>query len=332
MHHRLIPGKALDPASPWKVTQDYLNALPPSTTPLSTLTPLGLNKEPIRALKSNRRTRLMAIFNVTTDSFSDGGEHLPPTETDASPKLDRRPQKLDKFIENGATIIDIGGQSTAPGAKDVPVELETERVLDAISLLQDKNILISVDTFRAPVAEAAVKAGAHIINDVSAGVLDPEMLPTMARLGTTVCLMHMRGTPQTMMKKTDYSPDGLIPTVAKELLERVAAAEEAGIRRWRIILDPGIGFAKNLEQNLELLRRFDELRNWPGLRGLPWLVGTSRKSFIRRILGVQTIAHTLLGTSAIVAAAIEGGADIVRVHDVSHMAKVVKVADAIWRV
>jgi 2-amino-4-hydroxy-6-hydroxymethyldihydropteridine diphosphokinase/dihydropteroate synthase len=330
--HRLIPGKALNPASPWKVTQDYLNALPPSATPLSTLTPLGLNQEAIRALKSNRRTHVMAIFNVTTDSFSDGGEHLPPTETNAPPEQDHRLNTLNRFIKNGATIIDIGGQSTAPGTKDVPVELETERVLDAISLLQDKNILISVDTFRAPVAEAACKAGAHIINDVSAGVLDPEMLPTMARLGITVCLMHMRGTPQTMMEKTDYSPDGLIPTVAKELLERVAAAEEAGIRRWRIILDPGIGFAKNVEQNLELLRRFDELRDWPGLRGFPWLVGTSRKSFIRRTLGVKTVSQTLWGTSATVAAAIQGGADIVRIHDVSQMAQVAKVADAIWRV
>jgi 2-amino-4-hydroxy-6-hydroxymethyldihydropteridine diphosphokinase/dihydropteroate synthase len=277
----------------------------------------------------------MAIFNVTTDSFSDGGEHLPPTKITRSPRgprSDRRILTLNKFIKNGATIIDIGGQSTAPGAKDVPVELETERVLDAISLLHDKNILISVDTFRAPVAEAAIKAGAHIINDVSAGVLDPEMLPTMARLGSTVCLMHMRGTPQTMMEKTDYSPKGLIPTVAKELLEHVAAAEEAGIRRWRIILDPGIGFAKTVDQNLELLRRLDELRDWPGLKGLPWLVGTSRKSFIRKILGVKNIAETLSGTGATVAAAIQGGADIVRVHDVLHMAKVAQVSDAIWRV
>ena len=329
--HRLIPGKTLDPASPWKITQDYLNALPPSTTPLSTLTPLGLNKDPIRALKSNRRTHVMAIFNVTTDSFSDGGHHLPSPDASASTGEDNRLKTLQMFIQNGATIIDIGGQSTAPGAKDVPTELETTRVLDAISLLQDKQILISVDTFRASVAEAAVKAGAHIINDVSAGRLDPEMLPTMARLGTTVCLMHMRGTPQTMMQKTDY-PDGLIPTVAKELLERVAAAEEAGIRRWRIILDPGIGFSKVGNQNLELLRRLDELRDWPGLGGLPWLVGASRKSFIGRILGQKTVYRRRWGTAATVAAAVQGGADIVRVHDVHQMAQVAKVSDAIWRV
>jgi 2-amino-4-hydroxy-6-hydroxymethyldihydropteridine diphosphokinase/dihydropteroate synthase len=275
----------------------------------------------------------MAIFNVTTDSFSDGGEHLLAVDSNGSSGVDKRPKTLKMFIQNGATIIDIGGQSTAPGAKDVPIEIETQRVLDAISLLHNKEVLVSVDTFRASVAEAAVKAGAHIVNDVSAGKLDPEMLPTMARLGTTVCLMHMRGTPRTMMKMTDY-PDGVLPTVAKELLERVAAAEEAGIRRWRIILDPGIGFSKNLEQNLELLRRFDELRDWPGLRGLPWLVGSSRKSFIGRILGkkAEKPAQRRWGTVATVAAAIQGGTDIVRVHDVRQMAQVAKVADAIWRV
>jgi 2-amino-4-hydroxy-6-hydroxymethyldihydropteridine diphosphokinase/dihydropteroate synthase len=153
----------------------------------------------------------------------------------------------------------------------------------------------------------------------------------MASLGKTVCLMHMRGTPATMNKLTDYSPEGLIPTIAQELLQRVAAAEAAGIRRWRIILDPGIGFAKTGTQNLEILRRMEELRDWPGLRGLPWLLGSSRKNFIGKITGVKEPRERVWGTAATVAAAIQGGADIVRVHDVFEMGQVVKMSDAIWR-
>jgi 2-amino-4-hydroxy-6-hydroxymethyldihydropteridine diphosphokinase/dihydropteroate synthase len=182
------------------------------------------------------------------------------------------------------------------------------------------------------VAKKAIMAGAHIVNDISGGLLDPYMLKTLARLGCTVILMHMRGTPETMMEKrfTTYKGD-LIATVGNELRERISAAEAAGIRRWRIILDPGIGFAKNQEQNLELLRRFNELREYPGLEGLPWVVGVSRKSFIGRITGVQEPKDRTWGTAGAVTAAVQGGADIVRVHDVDEMAKVVRMADAIWR-
>ena len=230
------------------------------------------------------------------------------------------------------TIWDVGGQSTAPGVKEVSVAEETKRVVDTIEEISDcfGELAISVDTYRASVAEAAVKAGATIINDVSAGAMDPDMLPTMARLGVTVILMHMRGTPQTMSGLTSY-PRGLIPTIAEELLERVAAAEAAGIRRWRIILDPGIGFAKTAEQNLKILQRFDELRDWPGLRGLPWLVGSSRKSFIGKITGVEKPSERTWGTAVTVAAAIQGGADVVRVHDVKEMTQVIEMSDAIWR-
>jgi 2-amino-4-hydroxy-6-hydroxymethyldihydropteridine diphosphokinase/dihydropteroate synthase len=239
------------------------------------------------------------------------------------------------MIESGATLIDVGGQSSAPGAADVSAKEEISRILPAIELIrshpQAKNIVISVDTYRAPVAEAAIKAGADMVNDISAGLLDPEMLPTVAKLGNTVCLMHMRGNPATMNKLTDYGPEGLIPTIARELLQRVAAAEEAGIRRWRVILDPGIGFAKTGAQNIEILRRMDELRDWPGLRGLPWLVGSSRKNFVGKITGIQEPKHRVWGTATTVTASVQGGADIVRVHDVSEMAQVVKMADAIWR-
>jgi 2-amino-4-hydroxy-6-hydroxymethyldihydropteridine diphosphokinase/dihydropteroate synthase len=266
----------------------------------------------------------MAILNLTPDSFSDGGKHS-------------KDSIYTNFSSNiqGASIIDFGGQSSAPYAVDVSAEEEASRIIPVIKQLRRDPAYdakaISVDTYRASVAEAAVKAGADIINDISAGQLDPEMLPTMARLGKTVCLMHMRGTPATMNKLTDYSPLGLIPTIANELLKRIAAAEEAGIRRWRIILDPGIGFAKTKEQNLEILRNLDELRDWPGLTGLPWLVGSSRKNFVGKITGVEEPHKRTWGTAATVAAAIQGGADIVRVHDVEEMAQVAKMSDAIWR-
>jgi 2-amino-4-hydroxy-6-hydroxymethyldihydropteridine diphosphokinase / dihydropteroate synthase len=267
----------------------------------------------------------MAILNVTPDSFSDGGIHGGDSLSDT----------ISAFIEASATIIDIGGQSSAPGAPDVSAKEEISRILPAIELIRrhpkSESIAVSIDTYRASVAEAAIKAGADIVNDVSAGTIDPQMLSTVGRLGKTISLMHMRGTPATMSKLTDYGPKGLIPTIAQELLQRIAAAEEAGIRRWRIILDPGIGFAKSNKQNVAILRRMDELRDWPGLRGLPWLLGSSRKGFIGHITGVETPKERIWGTAATVAAAVQGGADIVRVHDVFAMTQVVKMSDAIWR-
>ncbi|KAK0123402.1 trifunctional dihydropteroate synthetase [Cadophora gregata f. sp. sojae] len=403
----LIPGKPLDSMNPWKVTQDYLNELPQSEAPMSTVTPLSEYMKPLRALDPRRNTSMMAILNATPDSFSDGGRLLKGAdeydESEAQQKAQQgqdseasllaqsaaseKSDKNDAPGEKGETSVevkregkqrdaitdgplstsglsdfmfaieqhhrkwgealathavsehtwdaiwDVGGQSTAPGVKEVSVEEETKRVVDTIEEITDAygNMTISVDTYRASVAEAAAIAGATIINDVSAGAMDPDMLPTMARLGVTVILMHMRGTPQTMSGLCDY-PQGLIPTIAEELLERVAAAEAAGIRRWRIILDPGIGFAKTAEQNLEILRRFDELRDWPGLRGLPWLVGSSRKSFIGKITGVEKPNERSFGTAVTVAAAIQGGADIVRVHDFKEMKQVITMSDAIWRV
>ena len=267
----------------------------------------------------------MAILNVTPDSFSDGGLH-------SKQSLE---STLKSFVQGGASIIDVGGQSSAPGAREVSAEEEISRVCPVIERISrhplGKNVAVSVDTYRASVAEAAVKAGADIVNDISAGELDPDMLPTVARLGKTICLNHMRGNPTTMTKLTNYEPNGLIPTMARELMEKVAAAEKAGIRRWRIILDPGIGFAKQKSQNTEILRRLDELRSWPGLVGMPWLIGSSRKKFIGHITGVNNASDRVWGTSATVTAAVQGGADIVRVHDVQQMAQVVKMSDAIWR-
>jgi 2-amino-4-hydroxy-6-hydroxymethyldihydropteridine diphosphokinase/dihydropteroate synthase len=270
----------------------------------------------------------MSILNVTPDSFSDGGTHSP-----TSPLAFQKTATA--HIRSGASILDIGGQSTRPNAPEVPAKEELSRVIPAIQLVRAlpaaANTAISIDTFRASVASAAITAGADIINDVSAGTMDPDMLPTVARLGCTVVLMHMRGTPATMSALASY-PGGLIPTVAAELLDRVAAAEAAGVRRWRIILDPGIGFAKTQEHNLSLLRELKQLREWPGLGSFPWLVGTSRKAFVGRITGVEEARERTWGTAAAVSAAVAGGADVVRVHDVEEMEKVVAVADAVWRV
>jgi 2-amino-4-hydroxy-6-hydroxymethyldihydropteridine diphosphokinase/dihydropteroate synthase len=270
----------------------------------------------------------MAILNMTPDSFSDGSVH-----TVADPEGLKR--TLREFIDSGASIIDIGGQSTRPNATLLGANEELDRILPAIKLIRSMpeadRVAISVDTFYARVADEAIAAGADIINDVTGGVADSEILPLAAKLQKTIILMHMRGSPQIMTKLTDY-PDGVIAGVGQELVERVNAAKEAGIPPWRIVLDTGIGFAKTQSQNLELLRRFDELRDYPGLQGLPWLVGTSRKGFIGNITGVQKADQRTWGTAATVTASIRAGADIVRVHDVAEMSQVVKMADAIYRV
>jgi 2-amino-4-hydroxy-6-hydroxymethyldihydropteridine diphosphokinase/dihydropteroate synthase len=321
--YRLIPSKSLYPEKPWKLVQDYLNELPSTGEPLSSLTPLR-GSQGLAPLVHNRKTQVMAILNLTPDSFSDGGKN----------DLTNIRDTVLRHIRGGATIIDVGGQSTAPGRPEVSAEEEASRVVPAIEVIRSMpeaiDVAISVDTYRASVAEQAVASGADIINDVSAGLLDPDMLPTVARLGKTICLMHMRGTPQNMVELTNYE-GGLIPTIASELVERISAAEKAGIRRWRIILDPGLGFAKTADQNLELLRSLEELRAWPGLTGLPWLVGSSRKSFVGKVTRAEEPLDRIWGTAATIAAAVQGGADVVRVHDVSEMAKVTAMADAIWR-
>ncbi|MCJ1249595.1 trifunctional dihydropteroate synthetase [Trapelia coarctata] len=323
----LIPQGTLPPGQKVGTFHEHLAALPRSSTPLSPVTPFHPSLQPLAPLVPTRPTHLMAILNLTPDSFSDGGVH-PSNPTSLLPIVR-------SFTSAGATILDIGGQSTRPHASEVSVHEEILRVLPTIQLIRSlpefDNLAISIDTYRAAVAIAAISAGANIINDVSAGTMDPDMLPTAARLGATIILMHMRGTPLTMTTLTSY-PHGIIPTIASELLDRVRAAEAAGIFRWRIMLDPGIGFAKNHGQNLEILRRLGELREYDELKGFPWVVGASRKGFIGRITGVKEASERAWGTATTVAAAVQGGADVVRVHDVSEMGQVAKVADAIWRV
>lgn len=236
---------------------DHAEDLGQPDPPIHTLTSLGEGCSDLRSRGHGRATIVMAIVNVTPDSFSDGGEN-------ATADLDGIRELVRRHIKDGATIIDVGGQSSRPNAPDVMAEEEIRRVVPIIqaikALPEAAGVAISADTYRASVAEAAVAAGAHIVNDISAGLLDPQMLPTVARLGCTYIMMHMRGTPATMMDEENCSyPGGIISTVKSELGDRVRRAQTAGIRRWRIVLDPGIGFSKTVEQNLALLQNLKNL-------------------------------------------------------------------------
>ncbi|EWC47229.1 hypothetical protein DRE_03348 [Drechslerella stenobrocha 248] len=303
----------------------HLAALPGA----STVYPRMLLSSSIPSLQPTnkaRSTRIMAIINLTPDSFSDGGVH----------NIDNIEATIQRAVKAGASIIDLGGMSTRPGASNVPETEEIERVVPVISSIRSssdpevRGVTISIDTFRSSVARAAVNAGADLINDVSAGVQDEDMIKTAIELDVPIVLMHMRGTPENMSSLASY-PDGVIETVGRELEERLGVVLKAGLKRWKIILDPGLGFAKSTEHNLEILQNFGKLRTREALNGIPWLLGPSRKRFIGEITHVQKPDQRQWGTGVAVAACIAGGADIVRVHDVEEMAGVVKMADAIWR-
>ncbi|KAF2223893.1 Dihydropteroate synthase-like protein [Elsinoe ampelina] len=426
----LIPEKVITALDASRPIKDYLADLSPSDPPLSPIVPFGPGQF-LRPLDRSRKTILMSILNVTPDSFSDGGRFVTSlTEknegkfcmTKKSTKHElsipnkgdivtarqivlqndqhrRLFRALATAVADGGDILDIGGQSSRPGAASITAEQEIDRIRPAMAIraMFFPSIPTSVDTYRAQVAKATpelgyqfpvttenkqphIEPGAHIVNDISAGLLDGNMLSTVAKQRQTIVLMHMRGTPETMNKLTDY-PEGVVKGVAEELKQRVAEAEAAGIPRWRIVLDPGIGFAKTAEQNWELLRSLNILREWDGLRGLPWLVGTSRKRFMGDALakddevvlgraeqmgsesgltgaleaewaGVANEAREKIGageregmhdpkirrvdlrdigTAATVAAAVQGGADVVRVHETRIARDVIAVADAIWR-
>jgi len=274
-----------------------------------------------RTLELGERTLVMGVLNVTPDSFSDGGRYL-----DAGEAV-RRALEMEA---EGADIIDVGGESTRPGSEGVKAETELGRVLPVIEGLHGRlKIPISIDTQKAAVARAAIAAGAEMVNDVSALRADAEMGEAMRRAGVPVVLMHMRGRPKTMQKRP-FARD-VMRDVTRGLREAMERALRAGIARSRVILDPGIGFGKSMEQNCEVLARLPELARL----GCPLLVGTSRKSFIAKLLGGTGEDNRVWGTAATVAAAALGGAQIVRVHDVKEMAQVVRVADAIagkaWR-
>lgn len=262
------------------------------------------------------RTYIMGILNVTPDSFSDGGLYF---------DLDRALERAYSMVEAGADIIDVGGESTRPGSDPVPLEEELRRVLPVVErLVRELKVPISVDTYKAEVARQALERGATLINDITGLRGDPRMPEVVARFGCPVVVMHIKGTPKNMQENPTY--EDVVAEVKEYLLEGIRLAEEAGLSREKIIIDPGIGFGKTVEHNLEILRRLKEFK----ALGQPLLVGTSRKSFIGKILNLP-VNERLLGTVATVALSIAGGADIVRVHDVGEMKQVVQMADAVVR-
>ncbi len=258
---------------------------------------------------------IMGVLNVTPDSFSDGGEYHNPAKAIA--------HGLEMFAE-GADIIDIGGESTRPGSKAVSVAEQLKHVVpvvEALSKQGDKPI--SVDTSSAEVARQALAAGAGIINDISAGRADRQMFEVVAESGCPVVLMHMQGTPEDMQGEPHY--EDVVEEITGFLAKAIERAIAGGVHRDRIIVDPGIGFGKTIEHNLQVLRNLEEFHRL----GRPLLVGTSRKSFIGRILSQDLPKERIWGTAATVALAVAAGAHIVRVHDVYQMCQVASMAYAI---
>lgn len=258
----------------------------------------------------------MGIINVTPDSFSDGGLFVDP---------DRAVEYGIRLEADGADIIDLGGESTRPGALPVTAEDEIKRTIPVIKGLSGHvNIPISIDTYKSEVAELAIKAGASIINDVSALRFDPEMVNVAREYDTPVVLMHMLGTPQNMQTNPVYGD--IVQEVYNFLRERIEYAVKSGIRRDNIIIDPGIGFGKRLAHNLTLIKHLEVFQDL----GCPLLIGPSRKAFIGDLLDVP-VNERSYGTAAVVALSITKGANIVRVHDVLAMKHVVKMTDAILK-
>jgi dihydropteroate synthase len=256
----------------------------------------------------------MGVVNVTPDSFYDGGFYFDPA---------RAIERGLVLAAEGADIIDIGGESTRPGSDAVPADEERKRVLPVISALKEKTAaLISIDTTKAEVAEAAIAAGACIVNDISAGRFDAQMFSLISRSGAGLILMHMKGTPKTMQINPYY--EDVLAEVKAFLQERMEAAEAFGIQRDRLIIDPGIGFGKRLEDNLALLNKLNALAEL----GRPVLAGISRKSFIGKILNLGP-SDRLEGTIAAAVMAILRGASLLRVHDIQAVKRAVAVAEAI---
>ena len=267
-----------------------------------------------RELVLGHRTCVMGVINVTPDSFSDGGRFL-----DADRAVDLGLQ----MVREGAAMIDIGGESTRPGASPVPAEEELDRIAPVIDKLRpETDVFISIDTTKASVARWALEHGVEMVNDVSALHGDPDMSGLVAETGAGVVLMHMMGNPRTMQESPTYRD--VAAEVCAFLERAVAAAETAGVAPDSILVDPGFGFGKTVDHNLVLLNRLGALSSL----GKPILVGTSRKSFIGRLLDLP-VEERLHGTSASVAAAILRGAHVVRVHDVPQMVQVARLVDAI---
>ena len=266
-------------------------------------------------LNPKRETLVMGIVNVTPDSFSDGGKFFSPEDAISH---------ASKLISQGADIIDIGGESTRPGAEQVSETEELNRVIPVIEKIRDENpkILISIDTTKALVAEHAIEVGADIINDVSGFSFDNNMIETVARFNVPIIIMHMKGKPQNMQLNPEYKD--VINEILDFFKKKIKVAIQSGINRRMIILDPGIGFGKTVENNFELLSRLNEFN----VLELPIMIGPSRKSFIGITLDLPP-EDRIEGTAAAVSAGVMNGATIVRVHDVKSMKRVVKIIDKI---
>lgn len=291
----------MSPASsdnPGQSTENYCSIIP---------TPHG-------AVRLQRRTAVMGVLNVTPDSFYDGG---------CRGNADKAVADALAMVEAGADIIDIGGESTRPGASPVSLDDELARVLPVIrGLRRVTNLPISIDTYKAQVAKAALAEGADIVNDISALSFDPDMVNLVAAQNVPVVLMHMKGTPRTMQLEAHYSD--VVAEVRDFLARRVSFATERGVQREKIIIDPGIGFGKTLEHNLALLRGLPMLASL----GQPLLFGASRKAFIGKILNAIP-DERLEGSLAAAVAAVLAGAHMIRAHDVKETCRAVRVADAL---
>jgi dihydropteroate synthase len=271
-----------------------------------------------RTLELGARTLVMGILNVTPDSFAGGGERFNTSTPDAAVAAALR------MAEQGADLIDIGGESTRPGAAPVPADDELRRIVPVLEGLRGRiAIPLSIDTYKAVVAERALDLGATIVNDVSALANDSGLAAVVARRRAAVILMHSRGRSADMYARAEYRD--VVAEVIAELASRVAVAEAAGISRERIVIDPGFGFGKRAADSMTLLRGLTTLASI----GLPILSGVSRKSFLKAALGDVPPAGRVWGTAAAVTASVLAGAHIVRVHDVAEMAQVVRVADSL---
>lgn len=267
-----------------------------------------------KILHLSERTHVMGILNVTPDSFFDGGLYF---------EHEHALERAFEMVEDGADLIDVGGESTRPGADPVDTSEEIRRVISVIEGLQGKiSVPISIDTKKAEVAEAAIQAGAHVVNDISALRFDPRMASVVVNYGVPVVLMHMKGNPKDMQKNPEYTD--LIGEIYDYLDRRIQDALKEGIPLEKIIVDPGIGFGKKWKDNFVILERLKEFQRL----GCPLLVGVSRKSFIGRALNLPE-EERLMGTAAAVAASILQGVHIVRVHDVKEVVQVARIVDRI---
>ena len=268
-------------------------------------------------LDFTKKTYIMGVLNITPNSFSDAGLYF-----DKSAAIERANQMVDE----GSDIIDIGGESTRPGSEPISIEEELRRTIPVIEAIANKiNVPISIDTYKSEVAKVALNAGASMVNDISGFRFDPRMPEVVSKYKVPVVIMHMRGRPQDMQQNPVY--EALIPEIMDYFRIGIKIATGAGISEDKIIIDPGIGFGKTFDHNLEIINNLHEFT----VLEKPILIGPSRKAFIGKILGDVPVAERLEGTAAVVAISIMNGANMIRVHDVKEMAKVAKVADAVKR-